>query len=71
MSDPTFDEIAAKHGEDAAIRAGIAADPDTMELDEEWFSKARPVRKALLILLKRSGAWAPAPEAARKAKGAR
>ena len=39
----TFDEIAAKHGEKAAINAGIAADPDTFELDEEWFEGARPV----------------------------
>ena len=39
----TFEEIAAEQGEEAAIRAGIAADPDTMELDEEWFANARPV----------------------------
>ncbi len=38
----TFDEIAAKDGEEAAINAGIAADPDTFELDEEWFKRARP-----------------------------
>ena len=38
----TFDEIAAKYGEEAAIQAGIAADPDTFELDEEWFKQARP-----------------------------
>jgi uncharacterized protein (DUF4415 family) len=29
--------------EEAAIRAGIAADPDAAELDDEWFAKARPV----------------------------
>ena len=28
--------------EDARIRAGIAADPDTFEADAEWFAKARP-----------------------------
>ena len=28
--------------EDAAINAGIASDPDTSELDEEWFKRARP-----------------------------
>ena len=28
--------------EEAAINAGIAADPDTFELDAEWFAKARP-----------------------------
>lgn len=53
MSDRTFHQIAAEQGEEAAIRAGIAADPDTMELDEEWFSRARPVPKQHLMLLKR------------------
>ena len=38
----TFGKIAAKYGEEAAINAGIAADPDTFELDEEWFKRARP-----------------------------
>ena len=38
----TFDEIAAKYGEEAAINAGIAADPDAFEADAEWFAKARP-----------------------------
>lgn len=28
--------------EDAVINAGIAADPDSPELDEEWFRKAKP-----------------------------
>ena len=38
----TFHEIAAKYGKEAAINAGIAADPDTFELTEEWFREARP-----------------------------
>ena len=38
----TFDEIAAKYGEEVAIKAGISTDPDTFELDEEWFKEARP-----------------------------
>ena len=46
MGDRAFQEIAAEQGKAAAIRAGIAADPDTMELDEEWFAKARPVSEA-------------------------
>ena len=46
MGDRTFEEIAAEQGDEAAIRAGIAADLDTMELDEEWFAKARPVSEA-------------------------
>ena len=43
--DKTFDEIARKHGEEAAINAGIAADPDTFEADAEWFKEARPARE--------------------------
>ncbi len=42
ISGATFDEIAAKYGEEAAINAGIAADPDAFELDDEWFARARP-----------------------------
>ena len=38
----TFDEIAERHGEEAAINAGIATDPDTSELDDEWFERSRP-----------------------------
>lgn len=28
--------------EESAINAGIVADPDTRELDDEWFAKAKP-----------------------------
>jgi len=59
MSDKTLDEIAAEQGEEAAIRAGIAADPDTMELDEAWFARARPVRETHPMLSKRLGAGDP------------
>ena len=38
----TFDEIAAVYGEEAAIQAGIAADPDTWELTEDDFARMRP-----------------------------
>ena len=38
----TFDEIAAEYGEEAAIQAGIAADPDTWELTEDDFARMRP-----------------------------
>ena len=41
-SDLTFAEIADKNGEDAAIEAGIASDPNAFELDDEWFKRARP-----------------------------
>ncbi len=33
--------------EDAVINAGIAADPDSRELDEEWFAKAKPASEVL------------------------
>ena len=41
----TFDEIAEEYGEDTAVNVGIVRDPDTVELDEEWFAKARPATK--------------------------
>ena len=33
--------------ENAAINAGIAADPNATELDAEWFAGARPARQLL------------------------
>ena len=33
--------------EDAAINAGIAADPDARELDAEWFLKTKPASAVL------------------------
>ena len=35
-----------KIGERQRPCVGIAADPDTLELNEEWFAKARPVSEA-------------------------
>ena len=40
--DLPFIEIEALYGEEVAIYAGIARDPDAEELDEEWFKHARP-----------------------------
>ena len=36
------DDIPLTREENAVARAGIAADPDTFEADEEWFKRARP-----------------------------
>ena len=33
--------------EEAAINAGIAADPDSRELDDKWFSEAMPASEVL------------------------
>jgi len=41
----SFEEVRGEYGEDAAIDAGIAADPDTIELDEEWFKRRGPPAK--------------------------
>jgi len=41
------DHISPTDEEDAAIAAGIAADPDARELDDEWFASARPAREVL------------------------
>ncbi len=45
LEELTFDEIKELYGEEAAINVGIATDPDTFELDEEWFKEARPARE--------------------------
>lgn len=42
----TFDEIAAKYGEETAIQAGIAADPEWGP-DELDMSNARPTTELL------------------------
>ena len=46
----TFKEVQAEYGEEAAIHAGIAADPDTWDFD---MSKARPAREVLPELVER------------------
>ena len=40
------DTIVPTPEEDAAIDAGIAADPDTEELDDAWFARARRISVA-------------------------
>ena len=39
--------------EDALINAGIAEDPDTFELDDQWFEDARPSSEAIPHILER------------------
>ena len=39
--------------EDAIINAGIADDPDTFELDEEWFANAKPTAEVLPHIVER------------------
>ena len=41
-SDMTFVEIEAEYGEETAINAGIARDPDNPELTAEDFARMRP-----------------------------
>ncbi len=36
------DDVPLTQEENAAVMAGIAADPDTFEADDEWFNRARP-----------------------------
>ncbi len=49
----TFDEIAAKYGEETAINAGIAADPDTWELTREDFAQMHPASEVYPEFVKR------------------
>ncbi|MDE2994377.1 MAG: BrnA antitoxin family protein [Chloroflexota bacterium] len=49
----TFDEIAAKYGEETAINAGIAADPDAWELTKDDFAQMRPASEVHPEFVKR------------------
>ena len=49
----SFEEVADDFGEDAAINAGIASDPETFELDDEWFEKARPASEVIPKIVER------------------
>ena len=55
----TFDEIAERYGEEAAIAAGIAADPDARELTDDDFARMRPAAEVVPTIM----------EAYRRARG--
>ena len=47
------DDVPLTREEDAVVRAGIAADPDTFEAGEEWFKRARPATEVEPKFVKR------------------
>ena len=54
--------------ENAAINAGIAADPDTFELDDEWFARAKPAIEVDADLVENSARQGDEREADAKEK---
>ena len=57
------DHVSPTDDENAAINVGIATDPDTFELDAEWFRRARPgneVDRDLAVPFRNASA-SPAP----------
>ena len=36
------DDVPLTQEENASVRAGIASDPDTLEANDQWFSRAKP-----------------------------
>ena len=48
------DTIIPTSQEDAIIDAGIAVDPDTPELTDEWFRRARPASEVVPHIVERS-----------------
>ena len=51
----TFERIAAERGEEAAIQAGIAADPDAWELTDDEIAMLRPVNEVHPDLISGNG----------------
>lgn len=47
----SFDEIAERYGEQAAIAAGIAADPDARELTDDDFARMRPASEVIRTIV--------------------
>lgn len=40
-------------GEDYAINAAVSADPETTELDDDWFERARPASEVVSHIVRR------------------
>ena len=53
-SDMTFSEIETEYGEETAINAGIARDPDTRELTKADFARMRPALEVVPDLVEKS-----------------
>ena len=53
MSNPRTKIVIPSPEEDAIINAGIADDPDTFELDDEWFANAKSSAEAVPHILER------------------
>ena len=53
MSNNKGEIIIPSPEEDAVINAGIADDPDTFELSDEWFTGAKPSHEAVPHILER------------------
>ena len=52
-SELTPEEIETQYGEETSINVGIARDPDTFELDAQWFARARPASEVHPELVER------------------
>ena len=50
----TFREIEEEYGREVAIKVGIARDPDTREMTEEDFARARPALESVPDLVAQS-----------------
>lgn len=47
--------------ENARVKAAIAADPETFELDAEWFTQARPAAEVVPELVEQYRQYRAAP----------
>ena len=57
MPKPESEPIRPSMKEEAGIRTGIEADPDTLDLDGEWFAKARSASETHPHIVERYRRW--------------